>query len=227
MFHQLKTGNSTSVKIVSRTYYFWLGLCSLFFYACSSTKNLPPNDALYTGARISFKDSEVSGKKKKALSSSLEAITRPVPNPKFLGIPFKLNIYNLFAKAKKGPGKWMREQFGQPPVLLSSLSLDHNVQVLQNTLVNKGYFNAHVRGDTTVKHKKATATYTIRTGSQYLVQQVQFKGDSSVVQQAVRETMPKSLMKPNDPFDLDVITAERQRIDNHLKETGFYFFSPE
>ncbi len=215
------------MKIVSRTYYFWLGLCLLFFYSCSSTKNLPPNDALYTGAKINFKDSNLSRKKKKALGSTLKALTRPVPNSSFLGIPFKLNIYNMFAKAKKGPGKWIREQFGQPPVLLSSLNLDHNVQVLQSNLSNKGYFNARVRGDTTVKHRKATAVYTVRTGAQYHVQQVQFKGDSSVMDQTVREAMPKSILKSNDPFDLDVITAERVRIDNHMKENGFYFFSPE
>ncbi len=39
--------------------------------------------------------------------------------------------------------------------------------------------------------------------------------------------MPKTLLKPNDPFDLEVITTERQRIDNYLKEHGFYFFNPD
>lgn len=213
--------------IFSKTYYFWLGLCSLFFYACSSTKSIPPGDALYTGAKITIKNDSLSRKKKKTLSSELEGLTRPVPNSKFLGVPLKLNIYSLFAKAKKGPGKWLRERFGQPPVLLSNLSLDHNVQVLQSHLVNKGFFNARVHGDTTVKNKKASAEYTIRTGSQYLIQQVQFKGDSSVLQQSVRQTMAKTLLKTNKPFDLDVIIAERQRIDNYLKENGFYFFSPD
>ena len=32
---------------------------------------------------------------------------------------------------------------------------------------------------------------------------------------------------PGKPFDLDVIKAERIRIDAFLKENGFYFFSPE
>src|SRR5690349_13793647 len=136
-------------------------------------------------------------------------------------------MYNSFAKTKKGPGKWIREQFGQPPVLLSTLNLTNNVQVLNSYLVNKGYFNAQVEGDTSVKRKKATALYTVQTGNQYHVQQVQFKGDSSILHNSVRETMPESLLKVNDPFDLEVITAERQRIDNHLNESGFYFFSPE
>lgn len=215
------------MKIVSCTYYIGLALCTIFFYACSSTKNLPPGDALYTGAKVSFKDDLISRKKKKALNKQLISLTRPKPNQKILGIPFKLYMYNSFAKAKKGPGKWIRDRFGQPPVLLSKLNLTHNVQVLQSHLVNKGYFNAQVEGDTTVKRKKATAMYAVQTGNQYHVQHVQFKGDSSILHNSVRETMPKSILKTNDPFDLDVITAERQRIDNHLKENGFYFFNPE
>lgn len=215
------------MKKVSAPYYIWLVLCVTFFYACSSTKNLPPGDALYTGAKINIKDNAIAGKKKKALRSTLLSLTRPKPNSKFLGIPFKLNVYNAFAHAKRFPGKWLRDRFGQPPVLVSSVNLDHNVQVLQSYLVNKGYFNAKVSGDTTVKGKKATADYNVRTSDQYHIQKVAFRGDTSVLSKTVQETMPKTLLKSNNPFDLDVITAERQRIDNHLKENGFYFFSPE
>ncbi|OQP65997.1 hypothetical protein A3860_15525 [Niastella vici] len=215
------------MKTVSTPYSIWLVLCVTFFYACSSTKNLPPGDALYTGAKINFKDNAISGKKKRALRSTLVSLTRPVPNTKFLGLRIKLSVYNTFAHAKRFPGKWLRDRFGQPPVLLSAVNLDHNVQVLQNYLINKGYFNAKVAGDTTVKGKKATADYNSRTSDQYHIQKVAFRGDTSVVNRTVQETMPKTLLKTNNPFDLDVITAERQRIDNYLKENGFYFFSPE
>jgi outer membrane protein insertion porin family len=214
------------VKIVSYIYFSLLVLCLVLLDACSSTKTVPAGDALYTGAKIDIRDSLLTRKKKKALSSQLLGLTRPKPNQKVLGIPFKLNIYNAF-RAKKGPGKWIRERLGQPPVLLSDVSLNKNVQVLQSYLVNKGYFNARVRGDTTIKGKKASAAYSVRPDGQYHIQQVQFKGDSSEVQQAVRETMPKTLLKKDDPFDLEVITAERTRIDNHLKQNGFYFFSPD
>jgi outer membrane protein insertion porin family len=215
------------VKTVNATYYLWLVLCVTLLHACSSTKNLPPGDALYTGAKVTFKDDKASGKKKKALRKQLTSLTRPKPNTKFLGIPLKLNIYNAFAKSKKWPGKWLRDKFGQPPVLVSAVSLDHNVQVLQNYMVNKGYFHAKVNGDTIVKGKKATALYEARTGDQYHVQRVEFKGDTSILHRTVQEAMPKTLLKSKEPFDLDVITTERQRIDNHLKEHGFYFFSPE
>ncbi|OQP46944.1 hypothetical protein A4H97_05335 [Niastella yeongjuensis] len=214
------------MKIVSVIYLSLLVLCIFLLDACSSTKTVPAGDALYTGAKIDIRDSLLTRKKKKALKSELSALPRPAPNSKILGIPFKLNIYNAF-QAKKGPGKWIRERMGQPPVLLSSVNLTKNVQVSQSYLVNKGYFNARVRGDTTIMGKKASATYSVRADGQYHIQQVQFKGDSSVLQQAIRQTMPKTLLKTNDPFDLTVITAERLRIDNYLKENGFYFFSPD
>jgi hypothetical protein len=119
-------------------------------YGCSSTRTVPAGDALYTGAKVTIKDTEESRKKRKALRGELEGLTRPRPNQKVLGIPLKLNIYNAF-RAKKGPGKWIREKFGQPPVLLSAVSLNNNVQVLNNYLINKGYFNARTTGDTTIK----------------------------------------------------------------------------
>lgn len=34
-------------------------------------------------------------------------------------------------------------------------------------------------------------------------------------------------MKSGDAYDLNVIKAERERIDLRLKENGFYFFSPD
>ncbi|HEY1201021.1 MAG TPA: translocation/assembly module TamB domain-containing protein, partial [Niastella sp.] len=187
-----ETGKPKSVKTFS-SYYLWLALSIILLYSCSSTKTVPAGDALYTGAKITIKDKEESRKKRKALTKQLGPLTRPEPNQKILGIPLKLNIYNAF-QAKKGPGKWIREKFGQPPVLLSSVNLNHNVQVLNNYLINKGYFNAKVEGDTTVKRKKASAEYAVTTGAQYHVQKVEFKGDSSVLQQAVRETMPKTLL---------------------------------
>ena len=37
----------------------------------------------------------------------------------------------------------------------------------------------------------------------------------------------RSFLKAGDPFDLAVIKGERERIDAHLKEKGFYYFDPD
>src|ERR1043165_5501901 len=115
-----------------------------FMTSCSNTRHLPQGDKLYTGARITVAGTSTV-REKKVLQEDLEGLTRPRPNSKFLGIPVKLSIYNLFRKKKENSffGR-IRDKNGEPPVLLSQLDLEHNLKVLQSHLENKGYFRAKV-----------------------------------------------------------------------------------
>ncbi len=212
---------------IGKFYIIILLAISFFMAACSNTRHLPADDKLYTGARVI-----VSGTstvlEKKVLQQDLEGLTRPKPNSKFLGIPIKLSIYNLFRnKKEKSFFGRIRDKNGEPPVLLSQVDLQHNILVLQNYMENKGYFQAKVTGDTIVRRRKAHASYKAEAGAQYKINAVHFPGDSSVLFSTIRESSDKTFLKPGKPFDLDVIKAERNRIDAFLKEKGFYFFSPE
>ena len=197
--------------------------------SCSNTRKLPDGEALYLGATVKVRGADLSQKKRKAIRKELEALTRPRPNKKILGIRFKLWAYNLAGnpKKEKSPRGWLKNKVGEPPVLLSDLSLNRNTAVLQNYLENKGFFQALVRGDTTVKRKKATATYTVRPGPQYTIDTIRFEMDSSFLANTIRQTEKQTLLKPRTPFDLDMIKLERERIDAYLKNNGFYYFNPE
>ncbi len=189
---------------------------------------MPKGDALYTGATVKIEDSTLSKKEKHKIEEKTENLPRPKPNGKFLGIPFKLMLYNLGGDPKKGG--FIRKFFhkiGEPPVLLSSVHLDYNVKVLRNYLENIGYFHADGRGDTTVKRKKAHATYTLTPGIVYTIKDVHFELDSSALGMTINETRPGSILHPGDPFNLEVIKGERSRIDAVLKEKGYYYFSPD
>jgi hypothetical protein len=72
------------------------------------------------------------------LKEDLEGLTRPKPNSKFLGIPIKLSIYNLFRNKKENSffGR-IRDKNGEPPVLLSQVDLQQNIKVLQSTWKTK------------------------------------------------------------------------------------------
>ncbi len=192
---------------------------------CSTTKSVPDNDALYTGSKVTIKETGVPAKQRKALSSSLKGLTRPKPNTRVLGMPIKLWMYNM--GSEKGLGGWIRRKFGEPPVLLSQFSLDRNVLLLDNWMENRGFFHVSVLGDTTIKNKQASATFDVNTGPEYKIRNIEFPGDSSALATAIRATMPKTLLKPGAPFNLDIIKGERTRIDIELKEKGFYYFSGE
>src|SRR5688500_7917949 len=107
------------------------GAATFLFNACSPTKMVPDGDALYTGAKVSIEDPVLSGKKKRQLSKDLATITKPKPNKRILGIPFGLLFNN---------SRLFRRKLGEPPVLLSSVNLDYNKELLTNNLENQGYF---------------------------------------------------------------------------------------
>ena len=204
-------------------------ILAIFLASCGSTRHIPPGDALYTGATIKVTDKDISTKKRNALKSDLAALTRPKPNSKFLGIRIKLRLFNLAGNPnKKGFIRKFLRKFGEPPVLLSDVNLENNSKVLRNGLENKGYFHATVSGDTTVKNKKGHATYTVQTGPQYTVKSIEFQKDTvNQLEVAIKNTESKTLLKTGIPFNLDLIKAERLRIDAALKEKGYYYFSPD
>lgn len=210
-----------------KLYLCFLLTASLLWAGCNPTRRLKGNEKLYTGATVTVNGAS-SVREKKTLRTDLQGLTRPRPNSRFLGIPFKLNIYNLFAN-KKANSFWgkLRDKYGEPPVLLTQVDLQQNIKVLQSHMENKGYFHAKVTGDTTVKGKRGHANYKAEAGNQYTLNAVFFPSDSSDLSRAINETANATLLKKGTPFDLDVIKAERTRIDAYLKEHGFYYFSPD
>jgi outer membrane protein insertion porin family len=207
---------------------FILVLCGVtLLWGCQGTSRLPANEKLYTGAKVTVNGPSLTARQKKALRKSLQGLTKPKPNTKFLGMRPKLAVYNMFANAKKGLFKNIREKYGEPPVLSSQLDLQANIKSLENYLVNKGWFRGKVKGDTISRNKTLKAEYTAETGIQYTIGNVQFPNDSSALSLAINQTVPNTLLKPGEPFDIDVIKAERVRIDAALKENGFYYFNDD
>ena len=207
--------------------FFSLMILTYILSGCSSTRSIPANDKLYTGASVSLKG-VANTRERKALKEDLNGLTRPRANSKFLGIRLKLRIYNMFygSKPKSFWGK-IRKKYGEPPVLLSQVDLQENAENLQTYLVNKGYFRATVAGDTITRRKTARAEYKAPAGERYKIDSIVFPMDSSVLSKTIQQSMDKSLLSKGKGFDLAVIKGERSRIDAYLKERGFYFFNPE
>lgn len=205
----------------------WLLATCLLLAACSTTRHIPDNDALYTGAKVKLNAENASKQQKKVLTTDLQGLTRPRPNGSLLGIPFKLLIWNAFYTTKTKGLKRKLQSFGEPPVLASSVSLNANTVLLQNYLQNKGFFGATVSADSTWKKKKASATYTANAGPQYHIASFAFSKDTTPLSAVIDTISKNTLLKVGAPYDLDLIKGERERIDALVKERGYYYFSPE
>ncbi len=198
-------------------------------WGCSNTKYLPEGELLYTGGEVKIKSDSIGRKERKSLEKQLTGMLRPKPNSKILGLRPKLYIYNLAGEPKKEKGirNWLRTKVGEPPVFFSQVDLDYNADVLQNYAENKGYFKALASSDSTRNGKKAKAEYEVTLGTRYKIKNVIFPSDSTSLDSIVATTKENSLLKIGEGYDLDIIKAERLRIDTQLKENGYYYFSPE
>lgn len=213
-------------KIVLFLFFAAIGLGVV---SCSNTKYLPANEALYTGAKIKIESPQLPKKKKKVLNAELEDLTRPIPNKSILGLRPKLWFWNIGGTPKKKFSvKRLIKNMGEPPVLASDVDLEKNSLILQSFLENKGFFRSSVSGDTIIKSKRATAVYSVKTNTQYTINQVVFQKDTSIeIIAAINRLKRRTFLVKGKPFDLDMIKGERDRIDARLKQRGYYYFNPD
>ena len=213
--------------MVSKKRIYLFGII-LLTAACNESKYLSEGQNLYAANKVVIKSPEITRHKAKLLKNELNDLLRPRLNGKILGMRFKLWVYNITGNTKKNKGfkHWLKYKVGEPPVLASPSLLEKNRDVLQNHLENKGYFRDTVELATPVKNKKLTAVYTARFGPQYTIRNVTFPNDSDLISQRIDTLKRRSLLKKGAPYDLDLIKAERLRIDTRLKNRGFYFFNP-
>ncbi|WP_404987075.1 BamA/TamA family outer membrane protein [Chryseobacterium sp. M5] len=209
--------------------YFLASGMTVAVISCSNTKFLKDGQMLYTGAEVKIESDSLSKKEKNALQSALEESLTPKPNSTFLGLRPKLYAYNTTKEPKKEKGikYWLKYKFGEEPVLLGDVDREFNKDIIVNYSENKGYFNAKAKYDTVSKNKKAQVIYTLNPGARYLISNVNFPKDSTLINSEIQNLKEKTLLKTGNPFDLDIIKNERQRIDNELKDKGFYYFSPD
>ncbi len=199
-----------------------------FVSACSTTKDLPPGQKLYTGAQVKITDKNVKKSEAKALITDLQTLPRPKPNGSILGLRVKLYIYEKTKTNKRrGLKHYLNTHLGEPPVLVSSVQLDKNATILQNRLQNESYFQAQVSGDTVSKKKTSKAVYSVQTGPAYHYRNISFPKINDDLDTAVTGTSKQTFLKSGNKYNLDIIKNERIRIDAKLKEEGFFYFAPE
>lgn len=208
----------------------------LGFAGCSTTKNLPEGETLYTGIKrieINEKDESANGEK------TIEEVTATVsvaPNNSFLGsakyripIPFGLWIYNNFQKYEKGLGRWIFRKMAATPVTVSSVNPDTRVKIASNLLKDYGYFNGNVTYtvDSTRNPRAVKLSYQIDMGKPYYIDTVLYEGFTGRADSLIRKHFDERLIHRNDNFDVTRLNEERERLVTLFKNNGYYFFRSE
>ena len=213
------------------TYGILIGMAFLLLYSCSIQKFIPEGERLYTGASLNMQlDSSVEGTVKdlKQVETELTNLIQPNPNTTFLGM--KPALYFHYKAQKEKPGflyKFLNKSFGEEPVYFSEVNTERIEELILNRLGNNGFFYSKVDSDEKVEDKFASVSYTATLPEPYILEEYHLESDSLPIYKEIEEMMKETPLTKGNRFDLDLLNLERERLNNGLKQRGFYNSQPD
>ena len=114
---------------------------------------------------------------------------------------------------------------GNPRVVYDSSLAEETVKQLEFYLINNGFFDAEVDFSTEKRGKKASVTYLITENQPYLIDSFYYRSDDQDIYRILGYNPQRILVKTNTRYEQAQLTRERQRIEDLLKDNGYYTFS--
>lgn len=219
-------------------YKFQILLCFLFlsamaiFSSCSNTKYLAKDQSLLVSSDVDIK-SDLSASEEDELKNTLtsSSIMLQHPNTKFLGLfRLKLWLYNQKNSEKKKGRIWkwlLIDKNMEPPVIFDSSKAKQSTQNMVSYLNNQGFFYASAKYKAKTKSQKTNLNYKVNTGKIFLIDSIDYNIPDTSIQQAVLSHSKHSLIKEGDPFKIEALNLERNRIADIVRSAGYYTFSDE
>ncbi len=212
-----------------------LGLMMAF--SCSTTKNLPADEVLYTGIKsINIVDIDSVPVGDEMLDLIDETLACP-PNNAFLGssytrtpIPLGLWVYQANVNKKGVIRRWMMNWLAAQPVLISGVRPDTRTAIVRNILRDNGYFNGRAFYEIIPDKNdslKAKIQYTIQLNEPYTIDSVEWRRLQNRADTVLVLNQAESLIRPGNQFNAELLEAERQRTSAIMRNNGYYYFRPE
>ncbi|HBN46330.1 MAG TPA: hypothetical protein DD401_01415, partial [Prevotella sp.] len=203
--------------------------------ACSTTKNIPEGDQLYTGLETTRYKTPEKSVHYAAIQEELDAALATAPNGALFGSssvrsPFQVGlwVWNAFANDSTGFGRWMLKSFGSKPVLMSWVNPELRASVAKEVLRAHGYFHGNVtyQVKTMRNPKKAKIAYTVDAGHLYTIDSLSYVGFPAQADSMINATLADAKIKAGDPFDVSTLDGERARLSNLFRNHGYFYWQP-
>ena len=158
------------------------------------------------------------------------------PNNAFFGssslrIPFPsgLWVYNATVGKKSRFAKWIFNTFAATPVYISTVNPKTRALVAQNTLRNYGYFNGTVDYEVIPQKnpRKAKISYTVRPRQLFRLDSIAYLHFPAAGDSLIQKTFRQRTLFSGDPFSVINLDAERTRLYNLFRNSGYYYYKPE
>lgn len=218
-----------------RVIYFIVTL--MIMLSCSTTKKLDEDEQLYVGVKkmniVSTQGADITSTALSVVKSDLSVKpNNPLFSPYVRSpFPFGLLIYQYCEPTKdKGFKRWMYDQFAREPVLISTVSPNMRMKLVESRLQNMGYFNSKATYEILPKKrdpKKAKISYNVDVAKGWKYDEIFYPEPEDRLTTILDSLKASSLIKTGGQYNTDTLRMERERIASVLRNKGYYYFRPD
>ncbi len=195
-------------------------LCVGFLLNSCAVSRFVPEDE-YLLDKISIQSDSASLK-----TGPLSLYVRQHPNSRWFNL-WRVPLLPYMMSGTDSTKRWNRFMWriGENPVIADSVLAEQCRADIQAAVRGLGYFDADV--DLLKKHRKRKVKmlYQVHPGARYQIEEISRRYDDSLASMVLKPYDKESLLKTGMNFDLNVLDAERSRINNVLQNQGFYHFN--
>jgi len=116
-------------------------------------------------------------------------------------------------------------RWGEPIVVFDSSQIERSSQNLEVYMKSNGWFLAEADYEVKYDRKTSKVRYNIMDGPRYTIDTILYDIADSAVKNIVIASNKNSLIGAGKPYSQDNISKERERIDELLKNSGYFDFS--
>lgn len=222
---------------MKNSYQLLLIICVVICTSCSTTKNLPRTEQLYTGIKkIEMVNEDKSKEGDDAMAEIESAISFP-PNNSLFGsstmrvpLPIGLWVYNALVNRHGKFNKWLFKAFAAKPVYISTVNPEVRTRVAANILKEHGYFNGITDYEVITNPKdsmKTEISYRIEMNEPYIYDSIRYRRFRHRADTLMKQTENQRLLYKGDQFNVIRLEQERQRIASLMRDNGYYYFRPD
>lgn len=210
----------TNKKFRLSGYVFGILLLILIIASCNPTKYVPQGEALLDFNYIKINRSSVK-------KEDIEPYIKQKPNKRIFGARFHLGLYNL-SKLKKNNffNNWLRK-IGEEPVIFDPYATAKSKEQIKAYLFSKGFFDAQVMETIEIANKKSKVYFNIDLNPAYTIRNIYYDVTDTLIRKIVFFDSINCMIERGKPYDVDMLQAEKARLERFVRDLGFYKFSGE
>jgi outer membrane translocation and assembly module TamA len=189
------------------------------------SRRLPEGQLLYRGAKLELKKTDKNWPTEDLKTASESVVSVPVRNKTLLGFSAGLWIYTHFKEKT-----WIHRKFAKEPVLFAPNTVTTTEGLLENRAFNHGYFESKVESEVKINKKKKTVKveYTLTVLSPpHRLRNIEYLPATDDLTRRILKEKPNALLKTDAVYQLDGLSAERDRLAIRLRNDGYHQFNAD